>query len=306
MEVRIIMGKNIFVIIVSYNFERWIDKCLPSLEKSTIPLSIILIDNNSSDNTVKRIKKEYPIIVLFQQLENLGFAKANNIGIKYALENNADYVFLLNQDAWIEPDTVEKLVNNAEKHPEYGILSPIHLTGSKQHFDEGFRNYFKCIKSSFINEDLYFSKTAIYDVDFVNAAAWLLPRTTLENIGGFDTLLFKHYGEDDNYCQRVLYHNMKIGIFTGCTICHDRENRIDKPLAKEITYASTLGDINKKNKALLHPFLVYVKALVKNMFLKSSKEQFQNALQKSKWISKNKIKILESRSKNMKRGRTWL
>lgn len=109
---------HIFVIVVSYNFERndWINQCLSSLQKSEIPLNIIVVDNNSTDNSVSIIKSKYPEVILFEQKENLGFAKANNIAIRYAYDNGADFVFLLNQDAWIEKDTVAKLVEVAEKN----------------------------------------------------------------------------------------------------------------------------------------------------------------------------------------------
>ena len=60
----------------------------------------------------------------------------------------------------------------------------------------------------------------IYDINFIQAAAWLLPKKTLLDIGGFDPVFF-HYGEDDNYCQRVLYHNFKIGVVPNSFIRHD-------------------------------------------------------------------------------------
>jgi len=66
----------------------------------------------------------------------------------------------------------------------------------------------------------------IYTVDFVNAAAWLLPCTILKIVGGFDPIFF-HYGEDDNYMQRVIYHGFKIGVCAKVTVCHDVEFRGD-------------------------------------------------------------------------------
>ena len=110
--------KSVYAIIVSYNFNRndWLNKCLTSLKKSSYPVNIIVVDNNSTDNSVNIIKSKYPEVILFEQKENLGFAKANNIAIRYAYDKGADFVFLLNQDAWIEKDTVAKLVEVAEKN----------------------------------------------------------------------------------------------------------------------------------------------------------------------------------------------
>ena len=183
-----IEGITLFVIIVTYNGKQWYDRCFGSLRKSTLPITTIVVDNASNDGTAEYIKKNYPEIVLIESDKNLGFGQANNKAMRYALDCGCDYVFLLNQDAWVEPDTLERLVSIHKHNPEYGIVSPMHL-----------------------NEDK------------LNAAAWLLPRKTLETIGGFDPLFF-HYGEDDNYMSRVLYHDYKIGICPGIHIVHDAKN----------------------------------------------------------------------------------
>ena len=84
--------------------------------------------NASGDGTVEYIKENYPEIMLIESKENLGFGKGNNLAMRYALDHGCDYVFLLNQDAWLdENDTIEKLVEVAQRHPEYGILSPMHM-----------------------------------------------------------------------------------------------------------------------------------------------------------------------------------
>lgn len=111
--------ENLFVIIVTYNGEKWIDKCLSSVYKSTIPLTTIVIDNKSSDNTVQYIKTNFPMVILFEYQNNLGFGKANNIGIEYALKNNADYIYLLNQDAWVDPNTFRKYKRNSEIESQF-------------------------------------------------------------------------------------------------------------------------------------------------------------------------------------------
>ncbi|NNK80925.1 MAG: glycosyltransferase family 2 protein, partial [Flavobacteriales bacterium] len=64
----------------------------------------------------------------------------------------------------------------------------------------------------------------VYTLPFVNAAAWFIPRQTLEKIGGFDPL-FSHYGEDDNFCQRLRFHGVKLGLVTDCFVRHDRAER---------------------------------------------------------------------------------
>jgi Predicted glycosyltransferases len=112
---------KVSVIIVSYNFEQWIDRCLGSLRRSTFPVSVIVVDNGSKDHTTQIIERKYPEVHLIKTGVNLGFGKANNIGIRCAMERGADYFFLLNQDAWISEKTIKTLLDLFEEHPKYGI-----------------------------------------------------------------------------------------------------------------------------------------------------------------------------------------
>jgi len=116
---------KLFVVIVTYKGQRWYERCFDSLRHSTLPVQTIVVDNASNDGTVEYIKEYFPEIHLIESKENLGFGRANNIAMRYALDNGCDYVFLLNQDAWVEPDTFEKLVDIAERHPDYGIVAPL-------------------------------------------------------------------------------------------------------------------------------------------------------------------------------------
>lgn len=127
---------KVLTIIVSYNFEPWIDRCLGSLKASTLPTDVIVIDNGSSDRTVDIIRNSYPGIRLITNHANLGFGKANNIGMQIALKEGYDAVFLLNQDAWIGQDTLEALARQSQLHPEFGILSPVHLNGSGKELEK--------------------------------------------------------------------------------------------------------------------------------------------------------------------------
>jgi len=217
------MQAIVYVVIVTFNPKKWVNLCFNSLKNSSIPLKCIVIDNASTDGSVAIIKEQYPEVDLIESKENLGFGKANNIGIKKAYENGADYIFLLNQDAWIDNNSIELLINAADKNPDYGIVSPIHLNGKGDAIDYNFSKYIvppKCIN---LYSDIYLNRTneSLYDVNFINAAAWLLSRKCIETVGGFSPSFF-HYGEDDNYCERVLFHKLKIGVFPQTKIYHDR------------------------------------------------------------------------------------
>jgi len=212
---------KIFAIVATYNGSRWVDFCFSSLAKSNYPIKTIAVDNNSSDGTVDLIATKYPEVELISSKENLGFGKANNKAISLALQQGADYVFLLNQDAAIEKDTVECLVVAAEKNKQFGIISPLHFNGTGSALDLGFAN---CIRKEYSDNLLSFEKTSVYPIEFINAAAWLVSSNCLEKVGGFNPFFF-HYGEDRDYVQRVKYCELKMGFVSNCKIFHDRESR---------------------------------------------------------------------------------
>ena len=112
---------KVLVIIISYNFESWMNRCLGSLAQSDYPVDTIVLDNGSKDHTVQHIQSNYPHIRLIDNQANLGFGRANNIGMQIAMTEGYDFVFLMNQDAWIAKDTIGTLVNLCQKHPEYGM-----------------------------------------------------------------------------------------------------------------------------------------------------------------------------------------
>lgn len=224
------MKKNsILVVIVAYNSMRWAKKCYDSLRNSSIPCDIITIDNGSTDGTQRYLSENYPEIELYLSKKNLGFGKANNIGLQKALDEDYQFVYLLNQDAWIYPDTLSNLIKASQSHPEYGILSPMQLQADGSHFDNNFATNVigqHQKERPLLSEDLYFDRLEdIYNVSFVMAAHWLITRKCLEVVGGFSPTFF-HYGEDDNYLLRAKYWKFKIGIVPKANAIHDRQDSV--------------------------------------------------------------------------------
>lgn len=211
---------KILVIIVSYNFVPWMDRCLGSLRKLDKPVDVMVIDNNSQDDTVSRLKTDYPEVRIVENRDNLGFGRANNKGIDYAVKEGYEGVLLLNQDAWIDHDALTKLVDAAERHPEFGILSPIHLMGNRQGIEHGFAVY------SGLTNLAHLPSEEVVEVDFINAAIWYVPLKVLKDVGFFAPL-FYHYGEDKDLVNRMRYHGWKIGYLPAAFGCHGREARVE-------------------------------------------------------------------------------
>lgn len=218
--------KKVAVIVVTYNGSKWVNRCFGSLRDPEFPVKVIAVDNGSSDGTPEQISEAFGEVQLVRTQKNLGFGQANNLGIRLALAGGADYVFLLNQDAWVEKGTLSKLVETAEKHPDYGIVSPVHLTGPGDKPDRQFLVYSSEEKCPGLISDQLSGRQLreVYSTSFVNAAAWLVSKACLEKTGGFDPVFFM-YGEDDDYLNRVFYRGLKVGIVPGIYIHHDREER---------------------------------------------------------------------------------
>jgi len=215
---------KICVIIVSYNFEPWIPLCLPSVKASTLPATVVVIDNASQDRTREIIRSQYPDIVLMENNRNLGFGKANNQGMKYALDNGFDYVFLLNQDARLHPRALERLILAASHNTDYGILSPIHLNGKGDRLDFGFAEYTRLTSK----EEIEQLPHEVTECTFINAAMWLVPTSVIKKIGGFAPI-FPHYGEDRNYAQRVRKNGYRVGFVKSAIGYHHRQQRKISP-----------------------------------------------------------------------------
>lgn len=218
---------KIYTIIVTYNALRnnWIQNCLDSLYSSTVQSEIIIVDNNSTDETCNYLKKRFPQIVLLENKQNEGFGQANNRGISWALKNDADFVFLLNQDAVVAENTIEKLVTASRNNPDFAILSPIHYNYEGTELEYYFADFMQIGKTPlFFANHIKGTPQEIYDTQFVNAAAWLIPCKIFNTVGGFDPIFF-HYGEDNNFCHRILFHGYRIGIVSGSFINHDSSIR---------------------------------------------------------------------------------
>lgn len=301
---------KLFVIVVTYRGKQWYDRCFTSLRESTLPVQTVVVDNASNDGSVEYIKEQYPEIHLIESKENLGFGKGNNLGLRYAYEHGCDYVFLLNQDAWLDDaDALNKLVSLSQRHPEYGILSPIHLSPDKQSLNM-MLEYGGSVYTKRILSDLYCGTVKdIYQTNYVNAAAWLLPRKTLSELGGFDPLIF-HYGEDDDYLNRARYHGIKVGISLDSRIIHDHQSGEYKAWSSELARKSAVDDL----ELLLDlnvPFnyhslrMTWMRRYLKGLFKGNANER-ELAVYKMKYLRKMRHSIENSRKTNMIKQPNWI
>lgn len=230
---------DILFVIVTYNAMKWVDRCLGSINSVNKDMYVgkvqtYIVDNGSNDGTQAYIKEHFPEVIFYQSERNLGFGQGNNVGIQYAMDNDFDYVYLLNQDAWVLPDTLDKLIEVNLKHPEFGVLSPFQMRADGKRLDENFLKN-TCSYQSNVNtlNDLYFGTLDdAYAVPDVMAAHWLMSKACIRKVGGFSPT-FLQYGEDGNYSDRLYYHGFKIGMVPSARAVHDRASR-PEPVSKMI------------------------------------------------------------------------
>lgn len=211
------MTARVLVIVVTHNGMRWLGRCL-----SSVTADLYVWDNASTDGSADYVAENFPQAVLVRSQENLGFSIPNNKGFEYAIREGYDYVYLLNQDAWLEPGALEMLVASAQAHPEYGVLSPLQMTEGYKDLDRQFAKWYSGSGAS-----------TPEPVPFIMAAHWLVPVRVVEKIGPFEEELFPLYGQDEEWCQRLHFYGLKVGIVPEARAVHDREYR-EEPLERVV------------------------------------------------------------------------
>lgn len=260
---------RVLAIIVTYNFEPWLKKCLDSILESTHPLDILIIDNKSLDNTVNIIRKDYPQVRLISNAQNLGFGGANNIGLKICINEQYDYAFLINQDAWLNKSCLQELLK--VKANNTGIISPMHFDGTEKQLDEGFAVYTK--ELDFKQEKDY------YSLKFVNAAFWLVPANTITKVGLFSPI-FYHYGEDVDYANRMKYYNLDFILAPAAIAYHDRQTRkVSKEQYFKSEYVYFLTEYCNINYSFFKALLFSVGAAFKKSALSLIKGNVNDCIQ---------------------------
>ena len=218
------MNKKVFIILLNYNSYEDTIECVESIAESEKELNykIIIVDNNSTDDSKEKLANDLNYIYL-QANENGGFAKGNNIGIKYAMENGADYILLLNNDTIIEKNSISKMIKEIEKRQNVGAIGcRIMYYDNKKliNYNGGKINW---LKASTIHEDYKKEyKTNGQDfkyTEFITGCCMLIKKEVIEKVGLLPEEYFMYY-EDLDYCIKVKEAGYKLGVLTTSVIYH--------------------------------------------------------------------------------------
>jgi GT2 family glycosyltransferase len=202
------------VIIVTWNSAGFIAGCLKSLKEfCSVSAEVLVVDNASVDGTAKLIQQEFPWVKLIENKTNLGFARANNIGIRAA---SGEYLCLINPDVVVLPGCLHDMLYFMEENRSVGLMGPamIGSDGTVQSSGMRFPSLWNCFCDAFA---LYraFPRSAAFggqpmhdcswdrvqDVDILTGWFWLVRRPALDQVGPLDERFFM-YGEDVDWCTR--------------------------------------------------------------------------------------------------------
>jgi len=192
--------KHCSIIIVNYNGKEYLKDCLKSIKENTSykNYSVIIVDNHSTDGSTKLVKKD-----LIINKKNEGFAKGNNIGIKYSIEKyDSDYFYMLNNDTKVKPNWLSEAIKTMEKDYSIGIVGSKQLTfEDKPTISAGWIHMFG-VKYYYGNEDK--------EVNWVSGAGMLIKREVIDVIGLFDEIYSPAYYEETDFEKRTMVAGFKI------------------------------------------------------------------------------------------------
>lgn len=218
------------IIIVSYNVNFFLEQCLHSIYNActSIDTEIIVIDNNSNDNTVGYLENIFPAVRFISNKENIGFGKANNQGLAIA---TGEYILFLNPDTLISPTMLANTVSFLEKNPQAGATGVRMLDGLGNFAPESKRSFPSASVALYklLGLDSLFPKSKIFgqyalgfldahtthEVDILSGACMFFSKKVLDKIGGFDEVFFM-YGEDIDLSYRAIvagYKNYYLGEY---------------------------------------------------------------------------------------------
>ncbi|MBT9169711.1 MAG: N-acetylglucosaminyl-diphospho-decaprenol L-rhamnosyltransferase [Actinobacteria bacterium] len=215
------------VYIILLNWRGWRDtvRCIESLRSLRYPgvFEIVVLDNASTDDSVDRIREQYPDVTLIETGGNLGFAKGNNVGIRYAIQQKADYIWLLNNDTIVEPQALEALVEVAERDSGIGMVgSVLHYMHAPERIQAWGGGQVSLTWGTVLNHT---QPVESRKLSYLAGASMLIKRAVIEHIGCLDEGFFM-YWEDIDYCFRLRKAGWGLAVAAESRVFHKESSSV--------------------------------------------------------------------------------
>lgn len=261
------------VIILNYNVRYFLELCLQSVESAlkNIDSEIIVVDNDSGDDSSEMIKNRFPNVNFIQNTQNVGFSKGNNIGVAQA---KGEYICILNPDTVVAEDTFEKVLAFAQKKQNLGIVGVKLIDGTGNFLPESKRGvptpwvaftkicalYKLFPDSSFFNKYYahHVSKNQTAEVDILVGAFMFLKRDLYQEISGFDEGCFM-YSDDIDLSYRVLQKGKNNYYFHETTVLHFKGESTIKDSTYMKRFQEAMEFFYKKHFQVPFLFSVFMK-----------------------------------------------
>ena len=271
--------KNVHIIVLNWNGRDDTLECLKSLQQINYDnYKIVIVDNGSEDDSVSEMKRLFPEIKIIENKKNLGFAGGNNVGMKYAVENEADYVLLINNDTTVDENFLSELVKTGESDKKIGAVGSkiyFHSEPNRIWFAGGKVNWLKNKGTHLgLNEMDNGQYDEISEVDYLTGCCLLIKREVIERIGVLAKDYFLYY-EDTDFSARVKNAGYKIMYVPKSKIYH-KISRSTKPGSPSYIYYHVRNGLvmAKRNGSFLNKIILYfycvflfLKQIIKIIFL---------------------------------------
>lgn len=194
------MQTNLSIIVLTYNSSKIIESCLNRLNFDRY--QVIVVDNASSDNSVEIVSNKFPKAQIIKLDKNIGYGRGNNVALRQV---KTEFAMILNPDAFITEDNIEKILTLMQKNLEIALAGPLLM----QHYplvEEDRIKQLQVVESNLISKfDEY------YSVKYIIGAVLFLKMSVFEKIGFFDENIFLYY-EDDEISWRTIKNGYKAAI----------------------------------------------------------------------------------------------
>lgn len=233
--------EKLALIILNYNGLPYVLDCLQSVFQTktvnNLKVKTIVVDNNSSDESVSFVKKRFRQVKVIRNKENLGFSAGNNAAIKYVLKKEFDYILLLNPDTIVEKDFIKPLIKLIRSNSKIGIVSPVlrGKSGEKTIFALGAK--FNSILGRTGHLHLKKRPKNALIQELVSGCCMLIKRGVFEKAGLLDEKFFLYF-EDSDFCLRVAKKEYKIYVEPKSLVVHKCSSSLGGLSLKKIKYLS--------------------------------------------------------------------